>query len=790
MFDLSDRKHARVRDGDDDTMQPVLEVDKEAQARAPEEELERQHLALMDVMQDEGDRQREERQQMQIDEDYYDHLQWRQEDAAELIARGQAPLVFNEARQTIDWIAGTEKRMRKDFKILPREEGDEKSAELKTKCVKFTDDVNMTQWARSKAFKQMSICGLSWLEEGANPAPDEEIIFSGHEDWRNVIRDSRARDLRQKDARFLFRKKRIDLDYAMALLPGKEEALRRAAYTADHDPEGGPQDVWYLGQKLTGASELSHDNTASAFGERSAYMQRGGHTDHGRRSSLDIIEAWYRIPAAVQVFAGGQLQGKSFNPADPQHIEYQRTGAKLYSAVKMKMHVMLATADDPLLGMVSPYRHNDFLLVPVWGYRRARDGQPYGVMRGMRDLSDDTNKRRSKALWQLSVNQIITEAGAVDDLEDLRAEAARPDGILVRKAGKELTFREHQSDIAGNLEMARENTSIMRNVGGVTNDNLGHETSATSGKAIMAKQDQGSLTTSELFDNLLMAIKIQGTLRLSHIEQFWTEQKALRIVGTHKPIEWAIVNQYDPQTGETINDITARQADFEVDTQDYRASMAQAAMEQMFTLLGQIATFAPQVVLSVLDLVVETSEIKDKEEWVARIRKLNGQRDPSKPPTPEEQAAEQTAAAKAAKLEAIQEALLQSQAMLVAARTDKTTAETSRIDTEKTLKKVEAMYSMLQAAQIVATVPGVVPVADEIGKSAGFKDEHPGAMPVPAMPAPAAPAMPAQPPVDQGFGPTDSPMPEPQPASPLEGVQGGIQTPTGADNVNPQEPLQ
>src|SRR4030095_4289890 len=154
----------------------------------------------------------------------------------------------------------------------------------------------------------------------------------------------------------------------------------------------------------------------------------------------------------------------------------------------------------------------------------------------------------------------------------------------------------------------------MRNIGGVTNENLGHDTNAQSGKAIIAKQDQGSLTTGELFDNYLLAVQQAGKLRLSHLEQFWTEPKAVRIVGDRRPIEWLEVNKLDPATGEILNDVTAREADFIVDTQDYRSSLAQSALEQMFALLGQIATFAPQVVLNVLDLVVESADIKDKEE--------------------------------------------------------------------------------------------------------------------------------------------------------------------------------
>ena len=178
------------------------------------------HRTLMDLLEYERDRQAEERMQMAIDEDYYDHLQWRPEDASVLMSRGQAPVVFNEARQTIDWIAGTEKRMRKDYKILPREPNDEQGAEIKTKVIKYTDDVNETQWHRSKAFKQAACAGLSWLEEGLNPDPEKEVIYSGMEDWRNVYRDSHSRSVDyNEDARYLFRRKVLDLDYATMLLP-------------------------------------------------------------------------------------------------------------------------------------------------------------------------------------------------------------------------------------------------------------------------------------------------------------------------------------------------------------------------------------------------------------------------------------------------------------------------------------------------------------------------------------------------------------------------------------------
>jgi hypothetical protein len=62
-------------------------------------------------------RQAGNRYQMAIDHDYYDSIQFTDEDLAELIERGQAPLVYNLVKRTADWVIGTEKRTRIDFKV-------------------------------------------------------------------------------------------------------------------------------------------------------------------------------------------------------------------------------------------------------------------------------------------------------------------------------------------------------------------------------------------------------------------------------------------------------------------------------------------------------------------------------------------------------------------------------------------------------------------------------------------------------------------------------------------------
>jgi hypothetical protein len=763
------------------TMPEAAVIDPD-QGAGHDERIHERHGTLMQCLRDERDLQAEERMQMSIDHDYYDHLQWREEDAAVLMARGQAPLVFNEARQTIDWLCGTQKRMRMDGTILPREPSDQQSAEIKTQVFKYVSDSNLAPWHVSRAYKAAVLSGLGWLEEGINTDPSKPLIFSGSEDWRNVYRDSRDLSFDLGDSRYQFRRKRTDLDYACELLPkARKHLIQHSDANEDGDQRG--DDIWYLGERLTGATDLSGTGgfLPSRYRDRSAFIGGPQGIDQGRRRSVDLLECWYRVPEAVEVFRSGPLAGKVMDPKDVGHAQLKADRWAMYRAVVMRMRVMIATETAPLWDGKSPMRHQNFLLVPVWGYRRGRDGMAYGLMRGMRDLNDDINKRASKALHAASSNRLVVRRGALADLETARAEAARPDMLLeVENDVNDVRFEKPTADMKMNLDLFSLDREMLRNAGGVTDANLGRDSNATSGKAIGLQQDQGSLVTSELPDNLRLGCQLASRLRLSHIEQFMTEKQVIRITGEARPTQWVTINDQQ-EDGSFLNDIASKEADYVISERDYRETFAQAALEQMMELLGSIATYAPQVVMNVLDLVVDSADIKNKDEWVSRIRKLNGQRDPKKEPTPEEVAAAQEQDAKAKKAEQIQLDTLE-------ATLNKIKSEVGKLDADAILKRVEGMFSALQAAQVVAMTPGVAPVADVISEGAGMVAQ-PGSMPAlptaAAMPEPAT-LPPDAAPIDPPVNP-DTQQPPPAAAASATGLAGmnqGIETPA-ADSAPP-----
>lgn len=562
------------------------------------------------------------------DHDVYDGESWLPEDKAEVEARGQMAINFNRIKPTLDWLIGTEKKNRIDFRVLPRTKEDSKAAETKTQILKYLSDVNSLPVERSQAFRDCVISGLGWLEVGKAADPEEEPIFIDYEDWRNIWFDPLSVRLDLKDARFLFRRKRVDLDVACAMFPDHAGALKIEARSSRNQNEM--------------SDEYYDDDTDLEAQIEDMGAESDMDLGHSGRSRVELVECWYKIPEKVEILRPGTedigtLRGTRYYPDDPEMKELVDNGyASTTSAIKMVVRCMIFSGRVILQDAESPYNHGRFPFVPIWGYRRKKDGTQYGAVRNLRDIQDDLNKRRSKSLFILSTNQIIADDDAVDDWDEVADEVSRPDGIIRKKAGRDFEINNERGLAREHVDMMQQDAEYIEAVGGVTDEQMGRETNAVSGRAIEARKEQGNIVNSEMFDNLRVATQMLGEIQLSLLEQYYTEAKVFRITNEKNQPEFIPVNMPDPETGEVLNDITASQADFIVDESAWSASIRQAAFE---TLMEMITKMPPEVSINLLDLVVDLSDIPGKDDLVARIRMVNGMSDPdADPDDPETQA--------------------------------------------------------------------------------------------------------------------------------------------------------
>jgi len=678
------------------------------------------HAKLMGYVRMERIFQMENRQLQARDEAYYDHDQLTSAEKAELEARGQAPIQHNICKPIIDWAIGTERRMRFDEQVLPRGQEDSAAAEDKSKLLKYLSDANRSPFEKSAAFSDSVKAGVGWIEVGIRPELDDgERLMERHVPWRQVYHDSMSRRNDCEDMRYQIRIRYVDLDVATAYFPEKRFELERAAnrlgdrrYAFDEDQ------VWYMGENI------SH---MFAGGYRAA-LQATDTPAIVQRQQVKLIEVWYREVQDMACICEGPWKGSPIQETDgPLLYMVQEKGWKVRTEKKMRVRVAIMTEFDMLLDLESPYRHNRLPLVPIWCYRNASTGLPYGMIRGIVGQNDLFNKLMSKAAYAFSTKRVLYESGAIgpDQSATLEEEIARPDAIIELAAGGLSKFRVETDNAMASqaLSLAQIVETLTHNISGVTPDNLGRHTTLQSGRAIMAKQEQGSMVTAEVFDNLLLASQMVGELSLANIEQFYTEEKVVRIVGEQAAADFTKINADVDEDGEPQDPITASRADFIITERDARASMRQAMFEQLADMLSKLAPYAPDVVRNTLDVLVDMSDVPLRATLVKRIRAVTGQRDENEKITPEEQAAMQQQAQEQAQ----QKALMLAKAQ---AEIQKLASESDAMDARALKDRLMAMFTALEGGAVLNSAPQVGQTAAALAAAA----DTPGGQPPLAIP--------------------------------------------------------
>lgn len=698
---------ARVKSGSPIDRLPTAEEAVEREGHELDSEDNRRlHGRLMSFHVRELDRQQLNRIEQAEDEDFYDNEQWDALDKATLEERGQVALVYNVISSTVNWVLGTEKRARTDFKVLPRRKDASKPAERKSQLLKYLSDVNRAGYARSRAFEDAVKVGIGWLECGVQDDDDGEPVYDRYESWRNVMWDSASTERDIEDGRYLSRNKHTDLDIAVAIFPDRSDVLVESAVAADD----------FLNDYVHGDSAMdSIEDGLDTIGGRADDIYEG------RRQRVRLIEMWFRKPTKVKRLRRGEFSGEIFDPENPRHVDaVQHRESIVVDKTMMRMHVAIMTTKALLYVSETPFRHNRFPFTPIWCYRRGRDNMPYGMIRGMKGIQRDINKRASKALHILSTNKVIMDEGAVDDLEEFKEEVSRPDAVLIKKKGYDLTLNAERELAAPHLELMSRSIAMIQQQSGVTDENLGRRTNASSGIAIGRRQDQGALATAGIFDNLRYACQVHGEKNLSLVEQYFTERKAFRITNLRGAPDYIEINDGLPE-----NDIVRTKADYVISEDDWRDSMRQAQVSELMALMAQLAPVNPQIAVVMLDLIVEMMDVPQREELVKRIRQVTGMRDPdAEEPTPEEIAKEQAAA---------EQAQLQKRALLAGiedkeagAASKRAAALRSEAEAQRALhalsgQSVETQRKALETALQMISVPAAVPVADGVLHEAGFK---------------------------------------------------------------------
>jgi hypothetical protein len=234
------------------------------------------------------------------------------------------------------------------------------------------------------------------------------------------------------------------------------------------------------------------------------------------------------------------------------------------------------------------------------------DGDRYGFIRQFKSPQDEANMRASKALHLLNSRRVISEKGAVDDIEVARREWARADGWVETNPGLKMEPDDNRAlaDMKGQLEMLQAAKEDIENFG--PNPALvGQGLEDSSGRAIALLQQAGMAELGPYLSAYKnWKIRVYRCI-WNIITEHWKSERWIRVTDDQNITQFFQINKLTvDQYGHPaiVNAIGSMDVDFIIDEGPDAVNMQADSMMILQTLGPQFAQQFPEIALELSPL--------------------------------------------------------------------------------------------------------------------------------------------------------------------------------------------
>lgn len=542
--------------------------------------------------------------------DYYDGNQLTADQLDELESTGMAPVIANIIRPTIDVVLGMEAKTRQDWRVSADTGEFQDTAEVLSSKLAEAEREAMADRACSDSYAGQIKAGLGWVEVGRNMDPFGYQYRCQYVHRREIDWDWRAKQPDLSDARFLRRRRWIDLDELIAFFPGKRDILEQV----------GSGRIAF--DRFDVASERMSEAYLDAHQRELRTMIDDLEWRDNERGMLCLGELWYRTWHRGHII---KIGGKAI-PVDTSKPEVAaaiyHNKVKVQQAVYPKMRLSWWVGPHQLADIPVNRRH--FPYIPFWGFREDRTGIPYGLIRPMLDPQDEYNARRSKLMWLLSAKRVFVDSDALDenynDMRSLANEVNRPDAVVVmnpqRSPNSTVRVDTDHGLASQQFTVMSDAAELLQKTAGVYQSMMGQGGAATSGLAINSLVEQGATTLAEINDNYRFARRLVGQQLVDLIVEDIGGEEQEHIVGDGKKARTVILNQRQPD-GSILNDVM--RANTKVALADVPSTPSYRA--QQLQMLGELTkSLPPNVQGMIIDFVIEATDLSNRSDIAERIR--------------------------------------------------------------------------------------------------------------------------------------------------------------------------
>jgi len=498
--------------------------------------------------------------------------QW---DQAALDVRADRPcLVINTIPQFIRQVTGDMRQMRPAIKVNPVDSrGDIKTAGNIAGMVRYIENRSFAKHVYTTAGDSQVACGIGhWrvtTEYASSTTFNQELRISGIKDGVSVLWDPDAELPTKEDAMFCHVPSDISRRKFKKKYPdAKAEGF---AFTMEHS-----QESWYSGDSIR-VSEYWVKKPI----KRSLVLSPDGAID-------DITD---------------QTEGYGKAELASAAEFYESQGFRFEQRDSFKVCRYLITANDILEEMDWP--GPDIPIVPCIGEEVfiGREVYRHGVVRYARDpqrmvnyyasADAETTALQPKAPYMATLKQVQNH------MDQWETANTQNHSVLIYDADPQSPGAPQrvQPPVPSQAIQIGKQQALddMKRVIGIYDPGLGQKSNETSGKAIIARQQEGDTGTFVYIDNFNMAIQRTGQILLGLIPHIYDTQRQMRIIGVDGKESVVDINKPVIENGqETIqNDVTVGAYDVTLDVGPSYSTKRQEAKEGMREFIQVFPEAAP-----------------------------------------------------------------------------------------------------------------------------------------------------------------------------------------------------
>lgn len=501
--------------------------------------------------------------------------------------KGLPSFCINTVPQFTAQLVGDWRRNKSGIRVVPAEDGDTETASVRGDLIRAIEMKSRADRIYDDAFESAVTCGDGAFrittEYARDDVFDQDILIKPIADALSVVWDRLAVDPTGRDARRCF----------------VEDRLPRREYDKKF-PD-------------TDASSLSAQLQSNLYSE-------GWFDDE----TVRVTEHWRMIerPRIVAMFGDGSV----YIITDENMVELiELKGSPIKTRVApcsyAQMHLITGHA---ILAGPFEFQLNRLPIIRVSGRvqdvagRRVR----YGLVRFMKDSVRLRNFWRSKAAEQLGYApnaQWIGTESAFEGYEDAFREAHLSRDPILKVSddavlGQNLQRVEPPAPHLALHQEAQINAQDLKDVTGIHDASLGVKSNEVSGKAITARQEQGSIASLTYYDNANASLLEAGDVINQLIPQIYDGTRIIRTIGEDEATKFVKINDpYDPRAV----DLGKGNYDVAITTGSSYVTRRVEAAEAML----QAVQVWPQLMEIAGDLVVKAQDWPGADKFAERLQK-------------------------------------------------------------------------------------------------------------------------------------------------------------------------